>query len=64
MTKTKNVQPGQREMIPRHDRRTTTAVCSGRTDQARDRLDIAAGFLSAVMEQRALPTAKSATRSS
>ncbi|KAG8330041.1 hypothetical protein J6590_073002 [Homalodisca vitripennis] len=46
------------------DRRTTTAVRSGRTDQARDQLDVAARLPSAVIEQRALPTAKSATRSS
>ncbi|KAG8310941.1 hypothetical protein J6590_053442 [Homalodisca vitripennis] len=39
------------------DRRTTTAVRSGRTDQARDRLDVAARLPSAVIEQRALPTA-------
>ncbi|KAG8300650.1 hypothetical protein J6590_071635 [Homalodisca vitripennis] len=34
-------------------RRTTTAVLSGRTDQARDRLDVAARL----GQQRALPTA-------
>ncbi|KAG8268989.1 hypothetical protein J6590_011600 [Homalodisca vitripennis] len=46
------------------DRRKTTAVRSGRTDQAPDQLDVAARLPSAVIEQRALPTAKSATRSS
>ncbi|KAG8274934.1 hypothetical protein J6590_097049 [Homalodisca vitripennis] len=49
---------------PRHDKRKTTAVRSGHTDQARDQLDVAARLPSAVIEQRALPTAKSATRSS
>ena len=40
---------------PIHDRRTTTAVRSGRTNQAPDQLVVAARLLTDVMGQRALP---------